>query len=497
MKRMQSAWRTVAGASLIATLGACAQYGQQITGTTEQFRTGAVDAAIATHEKPYEGTLAKQRDLLYYFETGELQRARPGSLDASTQAWLEADSKIRGWEDEARGKLQKSAGALGAWLLDDSLARYDGQDYEKVMLSTRLAENQLAAGKWDDARVEIRKMYERESLIASLREKQVDAIKAEEEKNGIKDKAPQIEEIKGYPVEIFNDPQVTNLRNSYQSAASHYLAGFVFQALHEPSLAAAGYRKAIELRPDVPALKLALERLDKGSTPAGKTDVLFLIETGWVPARDSLKTTLPVPVGSGLKLLTMAYPVIRPTPDNYAPVNIQVGDTSVPAAVVTNLDAMARRSLKDDMPTMIARSLVRMAISGAAQELLQHNDKSGFGSLMSLAVGVTSAATASTDTREWRTLPAYISLARTTIASGAHTVSLDTPQGRLQADVQFDGPYAVVVVRPLGNRLELIASQPADRALAASPAKATATPAATKTNTKTAPVRSTQQTASN
>jgi hypothetical protein len=169
----------------------------------------------------------------------------------------------------------------------------------------------------------------------------------------------------------------------------------------------------------------------------------------------------------------------------------------VPAAVVTNLDAMARRSLKDDMPTMIARSLVRMAISGAAQELLQHNDKSGFGSLMSLAVGVTSAATASTDTREWRTLPAYISLARTTIASGAHTVSLDTPQGRLQADVQFDGPYAVVVVRPLGNRLELIASQPADRALAASPAKATATPAATKTNTKTAPVRSTQQTASN
>src|SRR5260370_33861634 len=105
MTTAQSTWRTVASVSLISMLGACAQYGHQMTGTTEQFRTGAVDAAIASHEKTYDGALAEKRDLLYYFESGEVQRAQPTALDASTQAWLEADSRILSWGDEALGKL--------------------------------------------------------------------------------------------------------------------------------------------------------------------------------------------------------------------------------------------------------------------------------------------------------------------------------------------------------------------------------------------------------
>ncbi|WP_322059282.1 hypothetical protein [Paraburkholderia sp. J63] len=472
MKQTASALRRLVSACLLATLAACAEYGTTMTGTTEKLRTGAVEDAIASHEKTYDGATGRSRDLLYYLESGELQRARDGGLDASTQSWLQADELVKGWEDEARGKLQKSVSTLGAWLLDDSLARYDGQDYEKVMLNTNLAENHLTKGDWQSARVEIRKMYEREALIASLREKQVDALAAREQESGVKANQTQISDIKGYPVEIFDDPEVTRLRNSYQSAASHYLAGFVFEALNEQSLAAAGYRQAIELRPDVPALRGGLEHLGT-VPPAGQTDVLVLLETGLVPVRDSMKVTLPVPLGSGVKLLTTAYPVIHPAPDNYAPGNIELGGTLVPTAVVTNLDAMARRALKDDMPLMITRSMTRMAVSGAAQEALQHNSSSGLGSLMSLAVGIASAATASTDTREWRTLPGYISIARVTVKSGQQTLAFDTPHGRFSANVNVAGPRQVILVRPLGTRLEVLASLPGDLPLqaAAAPAK--------------------------
>jgi hypothetical protein len=456
--------RAFAWAGVIA-LGGCAGYGEKISDTTTQLNAGAVDAAIASHEKPYEGSTGASRDLLYYMESGELLRAKAGGLDDSTKAWLEADTQVRGWENEARGNLQKSAGTLGAWLLNDSMSRYDGQDYEKVMLNTMLAENHLASGDWEGARVEIRKMYEREALIAALRDKQVEAIKNDEANHGVGASTAQIQDIKGYPVEIFNDPEVTQLRNSYQSAASHYLAGFVFEALNEPSLAAAGYRQAIELRPDVPMLKDGLQHLGQSHAVNGQTDVLVLVETGAVPARASLKVTVPVPLSSGLKLLTTAYPVIHPVTRNSAPASVSIGDAQVPAAVATNLDAMARRSLKDDMPLMIARSMVRMAVSGAAQEAAERSDSSGVGALIGLAIGVASAASASTDTREWRTLPAYISLARASVRSGAQTIAIDTPQGRFSANVTLNGPYAVVIARPLGNQLQVLASTPTDQML--------------------------------
>jgi hypothetical protein len=63
-------------------------------------------------------------------------------------------------------------------------------------------------------------------------------------------------------------PEVVNLKNSYQSAFSHYLAGFVYEALGEKDLAAPGYRKAAELRPNTPLLEQALLDLDKAKVGA-------------------------------------------------------------------------------------------------------------------------------------------------------------------------------------------------------------------------------------
>ncbi|WP_317920496.1 hypothetical protein [Cupriavidus sp. TA19] len=460
----------VCGATL---LGACAQnYGNRVAATSDSFRAGGIETAIAAHDKAHEGVKPEDLDLLYFLERGELMRLRKDGLKPSTDAWFKATEKIQVWEEDSRSKLTKSAGELGAALLSESFNRYDGQDYEKVMLSTRLAQNHLMAGRWDDARIEIRRMYERETLIASLREKEVQALKDAAEEKGAKDTEVKLKDIKGYPVEIFDDPEVTGLRNAYQSAASHYLAGFVFEALNEPSLATAGYRQAIELRPDVPMLQKGLEGVATSKrVPAGKTDVLFVIESGSMPARETVKITLPVPIGAGVKLLSTSYPVIRPAKDTFIPTSIKVGDASVPAAMVTSLDAMARRALKDEMPGAVARSMVRMVVSGAAQEALQRNG-GAFGSLMSLAVGLTSAATESADTRQWRTLPANISLARAVVPSGALPVSFTTPQGSFRQEVKVDGTYALVVLRPLGNSdLSALVSQPGAGLVAAAPAK--------------------------
>ncbi len=38
---------------------------------------------------------------------------------------------------------------------------------------------------------------------------------------------PAAKELNGYPVETLNDPEVLALKNGYQNALSHYLAGFM------------------------------------------------------------------------------------------------------------------------------------------------------------------------------------------------------------------------------------------------------------------------------
>ena len=93
------------------------------------------------------------------------------------------------------------------------------------------------AGDWDKARVEVKKMHEREALIASINEKKVAETVATSEQKGIK---TTYKDLKGYPVETLDDPEVVALKNGYQNAYSHYLAAFVYESLNEPALAAAG-----------------------------------------------------------------------------------------------------------------------------------------------------------------------------------------------------------------------------------------------------------------
>ena len=187
------------------------------------------------------------------------------------------------------------AGQIGATLLGDGFRDYEVQDYEKVMLTTVMAMNRLSQGDLDTARVDIKRTHEREAIIAEVRAKQT--LAAEEE---AKAKGAQVQsaELKGYPVETLNDPEVLALKNGYQNALSHYLSGFVYEALNEPSLAAPGYRQAIQLRPGSEMLEAGLKGLDERrgvQRKNGATDVLFVIESGTAPARESKKFMFPCP----------------------------------------------------------------------------------------------------------------------------------------------------------------------------------------------------------
>lgn len=435
--------------ALSAALTGCAtmqSHDKLATDMQSASRTGGIPAALAQLEATAK-TEDEKTALLYNLERGELLRMDRRYSD-STNAYLLADNRVKEWEDAAKTNPDKLMGTVGAALISERLKVYEGQDYEKVWLTTRLALNRLAVGDYENARVDIKRTHEREAIIAEFRAKET--LAAEEEAKA-KGASSGSKELNGYPVETLNDPEVLALKNGYQNALSHYLAGFLYEVLNEPGLAAPGYRKAIELKPDTGVLEEGLRGLDSRTSFTWKrrqrmTDVLFVIEAGDAPARKPKAFTLPVPTPRGMVTASISYPVIEPSND---PLLSQVSAAGYDFKLekVVDVNVMARRALKDEMPGMVLRGFTRAVAKGVVQNELQKR-----GGLIGGLIGAAaSIATEQADDRMWRMLPGRVYVARGYLPPGEHVVSIN---GRaLEAPVKVDGQYALVPLRLYDNRV--------------------------------------------
>ena len=403
-------------------------------------QTNGIPAALARLEASAT-TADEKAALLYNMERGELLRM-DRRYDDSTGAFMLADTKVKEWEETAQTNPSKLMGTVGAALISERLKAYEGQDYEKVWLTTRLALNRLAVGDFENARVDIKRTHEREAIIAEFRAKETLAAEEEAKSKGA---ASGSKEINGYPVETLNDPEVLALKNGYSNALSHYLAGFLYEVLGESGLAAPGYRKAIELKPETGVLEEGLRGLDSRTSFTWKrrqrmTDVLFLVEAGDAPARKPKAFTLPVPTGRGLVTASLSYPVIEPSTDPLLS-QLSAAGFDLKLEKVVDLNVMARRALKDEMPGMVLRGVTRAVAKGVLQDQLQKNA----GPLGGLVAAVAAVATEQADDRMWRMLPGRVYVARGYLPPGEHRIRINGRE--LEQTVKVDGQYALVPLR--------------------------------------------------
>jgi hypothetical protein len=434
-------------------------YDSELNQTLAIAGEGQVDAALAQLDA---NNKKARKDLLYYLERGELLRLK-GDYRDSQAAWGSADARVQKWEATAAADPNKLLATAGSYVLNDKVRPYEGHDYEKVMLTTRMAMNFLARGDLADARVAIKQTHEREALIAELRAREYQRVQEETEKRG---SVASFKDLNGYPVQTIDNPEVNALKNSYQSALSHYLAGFIYEALGEPSLAAAGYRQAIELKPGTPQLEEALGGLDErvAARDDAMTDTLIVIEAGFAPARRSRQFSLPIPVDDHLVLISTGFPVIEGGGDAYVPAEIRAdGAPPLVPVQITSVDAMARRALRDDMPGIVLRNVIRSTTKAVAQYQAQraaeerrrsNDDAAGtLFDLAALALMMGTVATESADERGWRSLPAQVYIARGKLPRGKQVLSLPTPEGPRSVDVDISGRHAFIVLRFLRGYL--------------------------------------------
>jgi hypothetical protein len=433
----------------LAVLSGCAgnplrSYDSEMGDTLDYLKEGKVDDAVEQLEANSEGFLGG-KDLLYYFEKGELLRLK-AEYAQSRDAWLKADEKVREWEDAARLDSAKVAGEIGSYLLSDRARRYDGQDYEKIFLSTRLALDHILLGSPDLARVEMAKTVERETLIGQLREKEYDALAEAGEEREIALSVNDLAE-RGYPLEMLDTPAVRALKNGYQNALAHYLAGYFFEMTDEPSLAAPGYRNARELRPESQYARAKAQSL--GRRPGAKeADVLFIVESGLAPAWQSLSLPIPLRVKGSWIVLPFSFPLVVSS-GAYMPHALSVAGRNLPVETLVDVDALAKRQLKDLMPGIVVRTAIRGAIKAAAQYAVQNSgNKKAAGRIAArIALAIASIATEQADERAWRTLPSQIAIARAILPAGEHLLKFRTARGEVQKKITVGGAVNIVPVR--------------------------------------------------
>jgi len=429
--------------SLIMQLSGCAayrNYDQEMQQTIDQMAQGNLNEALYLMElhNPWEN-----KDLLYFMERGAILSAGT-NLPKSQEAWRSADRMIFQREEAVPSPgmklLTRFGNEMGTMLVNDKLQRYEGYDYEKVMLTTEMALNQLAENDFDGARADIKKTHERETLIARQRERQYEEAQEQATQQGI---TLHYKDLEGYPVAILDAPQVLELKNGYQSAFSHYLAGFTYEALGERALAAPGYRQAIELRPGLPLLENALRNLDKPGPAADESEILIVVQAGFAPARSSVQVPIPVRLNENLTIVApISFPVMVPDTLTPAVTQVVVDGKKHPLTMINSVSDMAIRTLRDDMPAIISRAMFRANMAAISQAQKNERDPSKASLVVTDPDPFEEA-----DTRTWRTLPDKTLVARLRLKKGLHRVRFPYFRAEDEFTVRVDRSHQVFNLR--------------------------------------------------
>jgi hypothetical protein len=471
----------------VSLLLGCATQTQQVkmNESKEQFKNGNLQNTVTAIQGAF-----KDKNTLYYMELGEVQRLQgPTQIPNSTQNLLAADQLVSRWEVTTSDKLRRSFSGVSSYVLSEGFSsEYDPKPYEVSLLSQAIALNHISQGRWNDAMVEAKKMAQREKVIEELIQSQVAAVaKVEREQQmnpNTQGASSRIENISGYPINLLDDEETRSLKNSYQNPGAYYLSGFIHESQGEASLAAPGYRLAIELRPQVNFFKTSIAKLDSNIANQGKksfADTLIIIDTGYMPKIIPYQISQSFPIGGNSKLITLTFPVIEKSTERFRPTMVQLGDKVANPELVANIDAMARKNLRDEMPAYVLRASSRALVSLAAQYAAdraaqqaankrsqgnqnnqnnQNNSNAALiGAIAGMITGYGLQAINVTDVRHWSTLPAQTYMSRMGLPIGPTVLKYTLPSGVTASQVvNLVGGYNVVYIRMFRNRATVLTS---------------------------------------
>jgi hypothetical protein len=428
---------------LMLFLSGCASYNDRILPYYKNVSAGNYKAAEAELDKN-SLIQAPRNKLLFLMEKGRISQLN-GEYKNSNQYFNEADSMLE------HGLTSAADEAVGA-LVNPMTQRYKGEDFEKFMIHYYKALNYMYLHNTEDAIVEARRI----SLQA-----QEQGDKFNNKNNRYSNDAFSLM-LQGMLYESNND--VNNAFISYRNAAEIYLKssdktyygtpmplGLQQDVIRTAKLngfttEADEFEQAFGFKYDVPK-------------PSEGGDLILFWENGLAPVKTQVDLFfslirndngdlfftdaaggIVVPFNYGgdrykvntksVESLRVAWPKYVAQTPYYSGAVITNNQQQIPFEKAEDINQLAFKTLQERTLKEIGKTLSRLAVKKIAEYSVRAAAKDNNGNNNSLLQGIGygiqlySLLSEKADTRNWQTLPSYISYARIPLQKGENQISL-------------------------------------------------------------------------
>jgi hypothetical protein len=451
----------------LALLNGCAtftQYQRPLNGAIEMMDQGDFTGALAkVEDRPDERT----NSILYALERGRIAQVG-GDIDRSRTEFDSAWARIKENDLQPVVDLSEVGAKAGSLLTNEKSIPYIAKlpGYERVFVAEHQVWNYLASGDLQGASVEVRRANEEQVRLLDAHWKEVAKIEKQASEKQV-DLGAMNKQLDEAYREL--DDIAAKVKNSFQNAYTFYVSGVVWELMKQPNDAYIDYKKALEIFPDNPHVQERVITLSKqlkftddhnlfsktyGATAAptltpakGEGSVVVLFEEGFVPQKSGIPIILPVPT---VGMISFAFPYYDRTWVGATPMSVSVaggaGTTTEPICYVR---ALAVKALREQVPGMATREVLRMLIKGTASAVAANNSI-----WAEIAVDIYNAATTAADRRAWYTLPNSVSVARMTAPAGDQKITLSVAGHVVTVDAPVrEGGVTFIKVVGTGNAL--------------------------------------------
>ncbi len=379
--------------SLGILLQSCASYGSHATTMRDGMLTGHPELSLAIAEKEDP----EEKDVIASLDKGMLRRINanyPGSNQIFEVAKQEIE-KLYGFSITEN---------LASVTINETLRGYEGDRYEQLLLHAYMAMNYIQLDDIDSARVEM--------LQANVK-----------------------------MMEWGDEPE--------EDAFLRYLEGIIYESLGEYDSALISYRKAYNVYKEKGGAQypvaselvkndllrllawqglwseykiykkefgMAGYKAPKASNKFG--ELVVILNNGLAPIRS--EKAIHVFSAEVNQNLRIAFPVYDHPKQRLYTSRVSINNKQKYLETVEDIDALARYSLEQAMPGIMARATARAVIKYNTQHTAEDNSP-----LAGLLMTITNIVTERADTRSWTTLPQEIQLQRIILPVGEHQLQIE------------------------------------------------------------------------
>lgn len=370
--------------------------------TSQQLRTGLSQNNFQTTLSRLSSDKSNENELWYWLDLARLQQAN-GDFRASILSFEKAYTILDEFENRATISMRNVGSFLGSSFLSKGSQTYYGKGYERTLMHTLNALNYAMLGDLEGSAVELRRMEQRQEFW--LRESEEKIKDASDAKVKARQQGGDTSSIPaGYSMAtMLEDNDVRAMANNYQDPFSYTLSSIIHDISGLSPLlgnsSEISLKRSIALNPESNKVFVKLP----SSIPSNeKMKITVIVLSGLAPSIKIEKIRFPIFQGASYTSIDLPSYTL-PINDIYPP-SISTSQLYIQPPRLLKSNSMAYKTLKDELPSELAKSIVRATTKGVAAK--QANDHFGaLGGLVASLVMDIGSSYSDSGFRNWEMLP--------------------------------------------------------------------------------------------